>query len=83
MIETATIEKSIFQSATGKSERVKKLQSLTPKSTSNQKSQSLTGQFSLFRHYYPFSLNWSHYVFLLSKGANIHAREYQLYQARS
>ena len=66
----------ILQSATAKSAGTKKLQSLTAKSSSHQKTQTLSGQSEIFQsasgqlathaiHTSPFTLSWTHYVFLL------------------
>ncbi len=67
---------SIFQSATGKPAGTKKLQSLTAKSSLHQETQTLSGRSQIFQTASgklatdeipsrPFTLSWSHYVFLL------------------
>ena len=68
----------IFQSAIGKSDESKKVQSLTAKLPSDQKGQSPTGQLPIAQSATgqlakpqgnmprPFALSWTHYFFLLS-----------------
>jgi predicted nuclease of restriction endonuclease-like (RecB) superfamily len=54
----------IFQSMIGKLSNTKKLQSPTTKSPSDQKSQPPADQFSVAQPR-PFTLSWTHYLFLL------------------
>ena len=54
----------IFQSVIGKSAMEKKLQSLTAKLPKREKGQTPTGQFPVDPPR-PFTLSWTHYVFLL------------------
>ena len=74
--QTLSGQLGILQSATGKLAKTKKTQTVSAQSAADEKSQSLTGQFPIAQSLTgqlasvpypprPFTLSWSHYVFLL------------------